>query len=50
MPPPLLNKRSGQNSSEQADMNIGPVADDNVYRSMRLLETGVLGAQEEEQL
>ena len=29
-----------------ADMHIGPVADDNVYRSIRLFETGVLDAEE----
>ena len=29
-----------------ADMHIGPVADDNVYRSIRLFETGVLDADE----
>ena len=28
------------------DMHIGPVADDNVYRSIRLFETGVLNAEE----
>lgn len=28
------------------DMHIGPVADDNVYRSIRLFETGVLDADE----
>ena len=27
-------------------MNIGPVADDNVYRSIRLFETGVLDEDE----
>jgi hypothetical protein len=27
-------------------MHIGPVADDNVYRSIRLFETGVLDADE----
>ena len=27
-------------------MHIGPVADDNVYRSIRLFETGVLNAEE----
>ena len=29
---------------QQADMTIGPVADDNVYQSIRLFETGVLDA------
>ena len=29
-----------------ADIHIGPVADDNVYRSIRLFETGVLDAEE----
>lgn len=27
-------------------MHIGPVADDNIYRSIRLFETGVLDAEE----
>ena len=31
---------------ENTDMHIGPVADDNVYRSIRLFETGVLDADE----
>lgn len=42
----VVSNRSGQNSSEKVDMNIGPVADDNVYRSIRLFETGILDAEE----
>ena len=38
--------RRGEQPSEYADMHIGPVADDNVYRSIRLFETGVLNAEE----
>lgn len=33
-------------TDKAADMHIGPVADDNVYRSIRLFETGVLDAEE----
>lgn len=33
-------------SANTFDMHIGPVADDNVYRSIRLFETGVLDAGE----
>lgn len=38
--------RKGIQSSENVDLRIGPVADDNVYRSIRLFETGVLNAEE----
>ena len=33
-------------TSEHQAERIGPVADDNVYRSIRLFETGVLDAEE----
>lgn len=38
--------RKGIPPTDSADMRIGPVADDNVYRSIRLFETGVLDADE----
>ena len=38
--------RKGVPPTDSADMRIGPVADDNVYRSIRLFETGVLDADE----
>lgn len=38
--------RKGIPPADSADMRIGPVADDNVYRSIRLFETGVLDADE----
>ena len=31
---------------DTADMHIGPVADDNVYQSIRFFETGILNAEE----
>lgn len=42
----VVNNRKGQSSNDHSDMHIGPVADDNVYRSIRLFETGVLDADE----
>lgn len=38
--------RRGESLETNVDMHIGPVADDNVYRSIRLFETGVLNAEE----
>ena len=38
--------RSGEATNDDSDMHIGPVADDKVYRSIRLFETGVLDAEE----
>ncbi len=40
----VVGSRTGQAPEIQADMTIGPVADDNVYQSIRLFETGVLDA------
>lgn len=42
----VVSNRRGQPSSEPADMHIGPVADDNVYQSIRFFETGVYDAEE----
>ena len=42
----VVGSRRGERPIREADMYIGPVADDNVYRSIRLFETGVLDAQE----
>lgn len=42
----VVNNRRGIAFSESVDMHIGPVADDNVYRSIRFFETGVLSAEE----
>ena len=42
----IAANRRGEEVCKAADMHIGPVADDNVYRSIRLFETGVLDAQE----
>ena len=38
--------RNGEKVTGDFDMHIGPVADDNVYRSIRLFETGILDAEE----
>lgn len=42
----VVANRKGELPSAGVDMHIGPVADDNVYRSIRLFETGVLDAEE----
>ncbi len=42
----VINNRSGINSNELFDMTIGPVADDNVYRTIRFFETGIIDAEE----
>lgn len=42
----VVGNRRGENLHKAEDMHIGPVADDNVYRSIRLFETGVLNAEE----
>lgn len=36
----VVNNRKGIPSAGITDMTIGPVADDNVYQSIRLFETG----------
>ena len=42
----VVNNRRGTPPTEAADMHIGPVADDNVYQSIRFFETGILNAEE----
>lgn len=42
----VVNNRRGVPSTEPADMHVGPVADDNVYQSIRFFETGILNAEE----
>lgn len=42
----VVENRRGVISPSPIDMHIGPVADDNVYRSIRLFETGVYDAEE----
>lgn len=42
----VVGNRRGETPEKMFDMHIGPVADDNVYRSIRLFETGVLDAEE----
>lgn len=42
----VINNRKGESPKKFADLHIGPVADDNVYRSIRLFETGVFDAEE----
>ena len=42
----VVGNRRGDELFKAEDMHIGPVADDNVYRSIRLFETGVLDVEE----
>lgn len=42
----VVNNRQGIPFAERVDMHIGPVADDNVYQSIRFFETGILNAEE----
>lgn len=41
----VINNRKGTPIGEPADLHIGPVADDNVYQSIRLFETGAYDAE-----
>lgn len=41
----VVNNRKGEPVNDNADMHIGPVADDNVYQSIRLFETGAYDAE-----
>lgn len=41
----VVNNRKGIESDVFADLYIGPVADDNVYQSIRLFETGAYDAE-----
>ena len=42
----VVNNRKGEPFRNPADIHIGPVADDNVYQSIRLFETAILSAEE----
>lgn len=42
----VVNNRRGVWPDEVTDLHIGPVADDNVYQSIRFFETGILTAEE----
>lgn len=42
----VVNNRRGLPFAEPVDMHIGPVADDNVYQSIRFFETGIYDAEE----
>lgn len=42
----VVGNRRGAEMIKTADIHIGPVADDNVYQSIRLFETGFLDAEE----
>ena len=42
----VVGNRTGSASTEAYDMTIGPVADDKVYQSIKLFETGFLDAEE----
>lgn len=41
----VVNNRKGKFVNDNVDMHIGPVADDNVYQSIRLFETGAYDAE-----
>ena len=41
----MVNNRRGNSGNSRSDMHIGPVADDNVYQSIRLFETGAYDAE-----
>ena len=41
----VVNNRKGNIIDTKTDMHIGPVADDNVYQSIRLFETGAYDAE-----
>ena len=41
----VVNNRKGEQTNDNVDMHIGPVADDNVYQSIRLFETGAYDAE-----
>ena len=41
----VVNNRKGEPAADDTDLHIGPVADDNVYQSIRLFETGAYDAE-----
>ncbi len=42
----VVNNRNGLASASLADITVGPVADDNVYSTIRYFETGIIDAEE----
>ena len=36
----VVNNRKGISGNDSKDMHMGPIADDNIYQSIRLFETG----------
>ena len=42
----VTDHRRGSAPEDECDLHIGPVADDNVYRTIRLFETGVYDVEE----
>lgn len=42
----VVRNRRGEKPTKTVDMHIGPVADDNVYQSIRFFETGIFNAEE----
>ena len=42
----VVSNRKGELTGNEADLHIGPVADDNVYQSIRLFETGAYDAED----
>ncbi len=42
----IMNNRNGIQPLENIDMTIGPVADDNVYATIRFFETGFIDAED----
>lgn len=41
----VVSNRQGNASANAADLHIGPVADDNIYQTIRLFETGAYDAE-----
>ena len=41
----VVKNRNGEKADDPADLHIGAVADDNVYQSIRLFETGAVDAE-----
>lgn len=41
----VVNNRNGKISDNYTDMHIGPVANDNIYQTVRLFETGAYDAE-----
>lgn len=41
----VVNNRKGITTDNKTDLHIGPVADDNVYQTIRLFETGIYDAE-----